>query len=293
MKVLITGSNGFLGQHLSLFLARMNISLICSGRGLCRLESSLINEIKYLQADLSVQKEVDNLVDSIKPDWIIHCAAMSKPNDCQFNHEECITHNVKATEYLVKASERNNTKFLYMSSDFVFGDYGPHKEEDMPAPLNFYGESKLMAERIVTASGLHWIIIRPVLIYGKQLPGTPASFLHWVKSNLEKGNTIKVVTDQFRTPTYVADICEGIYMAITQNAKGIFHLAGDDILSPYQMAVSIAETYGLDIALITPVSSESFPEPVIRAKKAGLVNKKAKKEIGFKATPFKDAILLL
>ena len=177
-----------------------------------------------------------------------------------------------------------------MSSDFVFGENGPHKEEDSPAPLNFYGESKLMAERIVTSSSLHWIIIRPVLIYGKQLSGTPSSFLNWVQSNLEKGNPIKVVNDQLRTPTYVGDICEGIYKAITTNASGIYHLSGDDVLSPYQMAVKFAEVNGLDTSLITPVSSDTFPEPVIRAKKGGLYNDKAKREIGFKATAFEDAI---
>jgi len=292
MLVLITGANGFLGQHLTLFLSNMNISLICSGKGDCRMDITVLNKIKYIQADLTIQEEVNNLIDCSKPDWVIHCAAMSKPNDCHFNREDCITNNLKATEYLVKASEINAAKFLYMSSDFVFGENGPNREDDIPAPLNFYGESKLLAEQIVATNSQHWVIIRPVLIYGKQLAGTPASFLHWVQNNLEKGNPIKVVNDQLRTPTYVGDICEGIYKAITTNAKGIYHLAGDDVLSPYQMAICFAETYGLDTSLITPVSSDTFIEPVIRAKKGGLINDKAKREIGFTARPFKEAIKL-
>ena len=290
MKVLITGVNGFLGQHLSRFLDKKLISVIATGKGVSRLEFSEYSALKYFSVDNTSPQDIHKIIHQTMPDWVIHNAAMSKPNDCHFNQEECILQNVTATSNIINACKTNNAKLLYLSTDFVFGEGGPHKEEDATGPLNFYGKSKLMAEELIQNSGLQWIIIRPVLIYGRQLPGTPPSFLHWVKNNLENGNPIKVVNDQFRTPTFVSNICEGIYQAITREENGIFHLAGDEVLTPYQMACMLAVEFKLDEALITAVTADTFPEPVERAKYAGLKNNKAKMKLGFNPISFKEGL---
>ncbi len=290
MIVIITGVNGFLGQHLSLFLNNKSISVIATGRGPCRIENKNLKEVKYIPADISKASEANNLILQNKPDWVIHCAAMSKPNDCNANREECILQNVTATQHIIDSCKNTGTKLIYLSTDFIFGENGPHSEEDIPNPLNFYGESKLMAETLVNNSGLHWAIVRPVLIYGKQLPGTPPSFLHWVKSSLENRKPIKIVNDQFRTPTLVTDICDGIYRIINQNQQGVFHLSGNEILTPYQMSIMLANEYKLDESLITPVTSDNFPEPVKRAKHSGLKNDKAKKVLGFNPVSFEEGI---
>ena len=255
MRVIITGANGFLGQHLSIFLTSKLIEVIASGRGHCRIEYNYFPTIKYVEANITNALEVDKLLANNTPDWVIHCAAMSKPNDCHFNPEECILQNVTATNNIINACKQSGAKLLYLSTDFIFGENGPHSEEDIPLPLNFYGESKLMAEELVKSSGLLWAIVRPVLIYGKQLTGTPPSFLHWVKNSLEKKQPIKVVNDQFRTPTLITDICAGIYRIIQQDEQGTFHLSGNEILTPYQMAVMLAKEYQLDEKLITAVTA--------------------------------------
>jgi len=293
MIVIITGANGFLGQHLSYFLLNKGIITIATGKGPSRLNNHDFNKIEYYSLNNIFAHDVDQLINKIRPDWIIHNAAMSKPNDCHFNREECILQNVTATRNIVNAALKTNAKLLYMSTDFVFGENGPHNEEDIPAPLNFYGESKLMAEEIIKNSNLDWIIIRPVLIYGKQLTGTSNSFLHWVKNSLENNTPIKVVNDQFRTPTAVSDICKGIYQAIMRDARGIFHLAGNEILTPYQMATMLAKHFQLDESLITPVTSDTFPEPVIRAKLSGLKNDKAKRLLGFHPLSFEEGLALM
>ena len=290
MKVIITGANGFLGQHLSLFLHNKSISVMASGRGHCRIEYNNFPAIKYIEANITNALEVEKLLADNTPDWVIHCAAMSKPNDCHFNQEECILQNVTATNNIINACKKSGAKLLYLSTDFIFGENGPHSEEDIPLPLNFYGKSKLKAEELVINSGLHWAIVRPVLIYGKQLPGTPPSFLHWVKNSLEKKQPIKVVNDQFRTPTLVTDICEGIYSIIQRDERGKFHLSGNEILTPYQMAIMLAKECQLDETLITAVTSDTFPEPVKRAKYSGLKNDKAKKVLGFNPRSFEEGI---
>ncbi len=143
---------------------------------------------------------------------------------------------------------------------------------------------------MVKNSRLLYSIVRPVLIYGKLYEGMKPSFLHWVKNNLEQHKSIKVVSDQERTPTYTEDICKGIEAIILQKAKGDFHLAGKNILSPYQMAITVADLLGLDASLIENVTSETFAEPVKRAKKSGLKIDKAMRELHYDPVSFAEGV---
>lgn len=216
---------------------------------------------------------------------------MSKPDECNNNTAACLKHNIDATEYLLQHC-LPTAHFIYISTDFVFGEDGPHSEDDIKGPLNFYGESKLQAERLVEQrTGLN-TIVRPVFIYGQALQGMRPSFLHWVKNNLEQGKPIKVVSDQQRTPTYVIDICKGIETIIKQKEHGSFHLAGMDIISPYNMATTVADVLGLNKDLIENVTSATFPEPVKRAKKSGLKIDKAKAVLNYNPVNFEEGVRL-
>jgi len=229
---------------------------------------------------------------SHQPSIIIHTAAMSKPDECNSNKDLCVLNNVTATEYLLNAARSFSPHFIYTSTDFIFGENGPHSEEEKPDPLNFYGESKLMAEDLVKKAGLVYSIVRPVFMYGRVWEGMRPSFLHWVKNNLEQHKPIKVVNDQLRTPTFVEDICKGIEAIILHTAEGDFHLAGKDFISPYQMAVMVAAVLKLDSSMIEMVSSDTFPEPVKRSKRSGLKIDKAIQVLGYAAVSFEEGIRL-
>ncbi len=290
MKILITGANGFLGQYLCTSLANKGFEVVATSRGDCRIAN--LSGIKYQSVDVTKKSAVIKILQDEQPDVVIHNAAMSKPDECQNNQSECLLQNVEATKFLVEGSQLLNTHFIYISTDFVFGENGPHDEAATPAPLNFYGDSKLQAEHLVQQSGLPFAIVRPVFIYGQLLPSTKPTFIHWVQQNLEKGKPIKVVNDQQRTPTFVADICDGIFAIINQKAQGIFHLAGKDIVSPYAMAVTVATVLGLDASLIEPVTSETFIEPVKRAKRSGLKIDKARQILGYNPVGFEEGVRL-
>ena len=290
-KILITGCNGFLGQHLTMFFTRKNYSIIGVGRNNCRIKNAPANFI-YESLDLADDAAVRQCLQEYQPDIIIHAAAMSKPDDCNNNRELCLLNNVHATGNLVKFSQPFHPHFIFISTDFIFGENGPHGEDEEPAPLNFYGESKWQAEKIVRSSGLLYSIIRPVFIYGKQLNEQRSTFLHWVKNSLQQNKSIKVVSDQLRTPTYVVDICKGIETIITKKAQGDFHLAGKDILSPYQMAITVADVLGLNKNLIEEVTSETFSEPVKRAKRSGLKIDKAMRELNYEPVSFDEGVKL-
>jgi len=289
MKILITGANGFLGQHLTLFLSALRYDVMAVSRGECRIPAKEIFD--YASLDLTDATAVNYLITSFEPDVIIHTAAMSKPDECNNDKPGCILQNVTTTKYLLEAA-RNIMQplFIYVSTDFVFGENGPHDENEEKAPLNFYGESKLQSEKLVEQSGLPYAIVRPVFIYGETWEGLRPSFLHWVKNNLVQNKAIKVVSDQQRTPTFVLDICKGIEKIISLQKTGVYHLAGKNVLSPYEMAVATAEILGLNAALIEKVTSETFIEPVKRAKKSGLKIEKAINELGYNPVDFKEGI---
>lgn len=290
-RILITGANGFMGQHLIHFLQDKNVDIIGTGKGASRLPQDFT--FQYISCDLCKESEVEEMIIKANADVIVHTAALSKPDECENDKERCIQINVKATEFLLKHSQMQNSKthFIYISTDFIFGENGPHTEDENPNPLNFYGESKLMAELVVKNYNLNYSIVRPVFMYGKIWGGLRPSFLHWVKKNLEEGKKIKVVSDQLRTPTFIDDLSWGVYQIILNESFGVYHIAGKNIISPFEMAITVADVLRLDKTLIENVTSETFPEPVKRAKKSGLLIQKAIKELNYNPLSFEEAVL--
>lgn len=280
---MITGANGFMGQHISKWLKQAGYEILATGKGQCRIPF----EINYHSLDVTDKQAVNDFIRNNDPNMIVHTAAMSKPDDCNLHRNLCMEINVEATKYLLQNFDGH---FIYISSDFVFGENGPHAETDSPAPLNFYGESKWMAEKAVLEKNLKATIVRPVFMYGKIWTGLKPTFLHWVKNNLLAGNKIKVTADQFRTPTYIEDICKGIERILFTEALGTYHLAGKNIISPFEMAIKLAELLSLDASLIEAVTADTFQEPVIRAKRSGLLIDKARKELGYEPLSFEEGI---
>lgn len=291
MNILVTGGNGFLGQHLIKHFSAQPYTITATSRGENRIPQTI--PFKYFPLELTDAGSVASLVAQTQPDVIIHTAANSKPDDCETNKHACLQNNVETTRYLLqgfKALQTTTSLFIYLSTDFIFGENGPHSEDDTAGPLNFYGQSKLLAEELVINSGVNYAIVRPVFIYGDIWPGLRPSFLHWVKNSLEQNKKIKVVSDQQRTPTYVYDICNGIQSIIQQHKTGTYHLAGKNVVSPYNMAVTTARVLGLDENLIENVTSDTFPEPVQRARRSGLKIDKAVAELGYSPVSFEDGV---
>jgi dTDP-4-dehydrorhamnose reductase len=199
--------------------------------------------------------------------------------------------NITATQHLLGAASKVGTNhFVYLSTDFIFGDNGPHAEDDAPSPLNLYGASKLEAEVLVHETSIKTTIVRPVFIYGPVWENLRPSFIQWVADKLQKAEPFKVVSDQARTPTYIGDLCWGIQKIIQDQVPGTFHLAGKDIISPYDMAVAVANHLGLPTTLIEPVTASTFPEPVKRAQRSGLKIDKAITTLGYAPHSFAAAL---
>ena len=165
-KILVTGSNGLLGQKLVYKLKERNdVELIATARG----ENRLLDQkgYRYLSLDIGDKQNVDSVIDSVKPDHIIHTAAMTQVDDCELDHAACDRANVHAVQYIVDAAQRNNCHLVHISTDFIFnGEDGPYDEEGVADPLSYYGNAKWKGELIVQNSQLKWAILRTVLVYG-------------------------------------------------------------------------------------------------------------------------------
>lgn len=278
-----------MGRHLTNYLASKGFSTWGTGRN--KPKGKLLNNGEFILADLLNTSQSVEMVAELQPNAIIHTAAMSKPDECEQQKELCLQTNLEATKTLANAAKLANAKFIFISTDFVLGEGDNHTETSIPNPLNFYAQSKLMAEEHIQQKLINYCIVRPVLIYGKHIEGVRNTFIDWVQQSLQASKQIKVVNDQFRTPTYVDDICFGIERIISLDKTGIYHLAAEQILTPYTMAVKIANHLQLDSNLIIPVDENSFPEPVRRAKRSIVNIDKAKTELGYLPVSFDEGLM--
>lgn len=290
MKILITGANGFLGYYLTRQLLEKKHAVIATGKGECRLPFSQHDHFTYRSMDFTDPFNVHDIFQEYAPEVVVHAGAMSKPDDCEQHQWQAYITNVEATVTLLLNAEEFKSFFVFISTDFIFdGVKGMYKEDDKPGPVNFYGKTKLEAEEAVKEYEHDWAIVRTVLVYGKPHL-SKANILTIVKEKLEKGETYNVVEDQVRTPTYVGDLAAGIIAVIENKATGIYHLSGEDVLTPFQMAIKAADYLGLNKTLIHKATAADFTQPAKRPLKTGFVIDKAKKELGYNPISFDEGL---
>ena len=292
MKILVTGANGLLGQKLTMLLDHQSdIHTVATARK--PVSYSLI-KAEFRILDVTNQKETEKVILEAKPDVVIHTAAMTQVDQCETEREACWKANVTGVENLVNACEKVNTFLVHVSTDFIFdGTHGPLDESAVPKPVNYYGESKLAGERAVMNSKLDWAILRTVLVYGVTDDMSRSNIVLWVKKSLEEGKSINVVNDQWRTPTLAEDLAMGCYLAATKKAKGIFHISGERMMTPYDIAIETADFFGLDKTLVKQTDSSKFKQPAARPLKTGFIIDKAKRVLGYQPHSFREGLSII
>ncbi|SNS49656.1 dTDP-4-dehydrorhamnose reductase [Ekhidna lutea] len=291
-KVLITGANGLLGQKLvQLYEEDQDVEVIATGRGENR---NLAGTYSYEQMDITSQEEVMQVIKKHTPDVVINTAAMTHVDQCELNPDDCWKLNVDAVNHLIEACEKTDSFLIHLSTDFIFdGEDGPYIEEDLPNPLSKYAESKLESEKLLKASGIRHAIARTMLVYGIVHDMSRSNIILWVKESLEQKKLIKVVNDQWRTPTLAEDLAKGCALIAKNKAEGVFHISGKDLLTPYDMAVATAEFFNLDKSLIEKVDASIFTQPAKRPPKTGFILDKARKELGYEPVTFTEGLAIL
>ena len=295
MKILLTGANGLLGQKLVALLHQApGVELVATARAANRLALSY-PALRYRSLDVTDATQVRQVLAQEQPTHVIHTAAMTQVDECELNKDACWMQNVTAVEYLATTCAQLNIHLTHLSTDFIFnGTEALLTEEAQPDPISHYGASKLAAEHAVQATtGLRWAIARTVLVYGTSLAGGRSNLVLWVRDSLRNGQKIKVVDDQWRTPTLAEDLAQGCWLLARQSAQGIYHLSGRELLTPYQMARQVATQFELDASLLESVDGSVFTQAARRPPRTGFRITKAERELGYAPHTFAEGLAIV
>ena len=236
----------------------------------------------FVKLDISGKAQVDEAFKTIKPDVVVHAATLTDVDKCELNKELAWKVNVEGTKNIVEAAKDTGSFLIYISTDYVFGgETGRYKETDLPNPINYYGVTKLKAEEIVKTQKKYFIA-RPSVMYGSTPAAGKVNFALWIIEKLRKGEHVKIVTDQWNTPTLNTNLAEMTLEVIDHKLTGIYHLCGATRLSRFDFAEQIADVFSLDKGLIDKVLSSQFTLLAKRPMDSSLDTSKAQQTLQHK-----------
>jgi dTDP-4-dehydrorhamnose reductase len=245
MKILISGASGLLGSKIA-ELAEIEDHQVFSGYS---TQEPISGQPRKL--DIRNKESISKITSEIKPDTIIHCAALTNVDECEKNKKLAEEINIEGTKSIAEAAKENDTYFVYISTDYVFdGLKGMYKEGDKTNPVNFYGQSKLQGEKVVEEIIEEPLIARTSVIYGARPASGKINFALWLVESLRKNQEISILTDQFISPTLNTNLAGMVLEATERELNGIYHMAGATKASRFEFAVKLAEIFDLDKSLI-------------------------------------------
>jgi dTDP-4-dehydrorhamnose reductase len=292
-RILVTGSNGLLGQKLTEQI-RNNPLWTCIATAKGPNRNPVQDGYTYAELDITNEASVAQVLTQYQPEVVIHTAAMTNVDACESDPEGCELLNVEAVRFLVRQCEKQHIHFVHVSTDFIFdGNEGPYTEDAVPNPLSRYGHSKLDAEIIVQQATCPWAIVRTVLVYGVVADMSRSNIVLWAKGALEKGQPLKVVNDQWRTPTLAEDLAQGCLLIAEQKVTGIFNISGAEGMGIHELVKAVAIHWKLDPALISEVTSDTLNQAAPRPPRTGFILDKAIQQLGYKPHTFQEGLALV
>ena len=249
-RILITGVGGLLGSNLA-YTLRDRFEVV----GSYHSNPVNITGCTHVTMDLRQADQVESMVQKIKPQIVIHCAAETRVDYCEDRPEEAFRTNVEGTESLAKAAAQAGSKFLYISTDSVFdGKTGGYQEDAVPGPINSYARSKLQGEQVAQAEISDHLIIRTNIYGWNARP--KVSLAEWVLERLESRCEVPAFADIFFSPILVNDLAEYLVQMIAMDLTGIYHVAAIDRCSKLDFAMMVCQIFDKDPDLIVASSSE-------------------------------------
>lgn len=276
-KVVITGASGFLGTKLHNGLQE-NYSIVGtynnnSQPGLRRL-------------DITNPEEVMLLMNMEKPNIVIHTVALADPDICETNREKAKQIDVDGVKNIVEACRSIGATLIYISTVYIFdGEKGNYQESDVANPVNYYGETKQEAEQLVKTLP-EYIILRFDLLYGYNGDNLPNGFM----GKIMKGNKLPVNAEQKRQPLLIDDVVWAIDLLLKQHQTGVFHLAGPDNLTKYELGQRLEAILDRDTSCLVPIAGE---KQTARRPSDASVNTAKIQQLGMKFHTVEEAVQLI
>jgi len=290
MKILITGAGGMLGTDL---VARLDSTDQLVGVG--RKAAPRLG-IPFKAADLVKSGVAEETVRSVRPEIILHAAAMTDVDGCETNRVEALRGNFQVARCVADAANRVEALVIFFSTDFVFDGKkeGPYLETDVPHPISVYGESKLLAERYLMLRSKRFLILRTSWLFGNAGNNFPRKILKQAAS----GKPFSVISDQFGNPTFTGDLAEAVVKILRvlsekpgQGLNEIYHVANEGVVSRFEFARTILRKKKGPADLVTPISSEAAPpRPAARPRNSALSTAKLKERYGITLRHWEEAL---
>jgi dTDP-4-dehydrorhamnose reductase len=289
MKILVTGASGMLGSDLSLRL-RGKYEVVGIGR---RPAEHLA--IPYYPQDLSSLEGTCRIFEKERPDLVFHAAAMTDVDGCEKDRERALKENLGVTKNVVDACNRIRAFLIFFSTDYLFDGTKPgeYDEQDLPHPLNYYGETKFLAEKYIREESFQFVIFRTSWLfgfYGRSFPRT-------ILEKASKVQNFRVVSDQIGRPTYTQDVADAFVKLLSQNERVFhpvnresFHLANEGTTSWADFAKAVLEMAHYEKAVVEPIHSTELDRPACRPLNSVLSLKKTESLLGIRLRHWREAV---
>lgn len=277
MRVMITGARGLLGLNLALQAAETHTVI-----GVDKLDILKPESFEMRQIDLAESGAAARALDAVKPEWVIHCAALANVDACEDQPELAHRLNAELPGQLAAETAKRGLRLVHLSTDAVFdGQRGDYKEEDSTNPLSHYAQTKLAGEQAVLAADPKAIVAR-VNFFGWSQSGT-RSLSEFFFNNLSQGKAVNGFKDVFFCPLLANHLAEVLLEMLGKGLHGLYHVVSPEKLSKYDFGVRLAHTFDLDPDLITPIPVAQAGLKAARSPNLTLNTEKLTRDLGHPA----------
>jgi dTDP-4-dehydrorhamnose reductase len=283
-RILLTGASGLLGGRLATLLAASHDVVAArhrtpppAGLPLCPL-------------DILSRASLEAALDQVRPDVVVHAAAVAEAERCDRQPAEAERVNVGATEALARLCRGRSLHLVVLSTDMVLAGDSASAAEDVPArPLGVYGRTKLRAEEAALAEAPGAAVLRLALVHGRGFGkrGTASEGVAWA---LREGRPLRLFTDEYRTPVDAESVADAVTRVAARGAGGRFHIGGPERLSRHALGLRVCAALGLDPAPIEAVPQASAGLLGPRPRDASLDSGRAERELLWRARPLENGI---
>lgn len=289
-KVLITGGTGLLGKALCLSANdKYQIAITHSNT----IPNGFAKSMNAFKANLEEPTEFIRIIKDFKPNIVIHTASMGSVDETEKNKDYARTINLEILNPLIDSMNKTDSMIVFISTNAVYdGESPPYNEKSEQRSVNYYGELKILAEELIRRNARKFVIIRPMLMYGWPLEGRRDNPFSWIVKKLSKGEPLKLVNDTVTMPLLDRD-CANVCWKALDFSREDFNISGSEQITFYEFGCAIAEEFGFDKSLLSPVGSDAFPAIAKRPRDTSYDISKVRDKLGITPLGVRDGIRFL